>query len=157
MHRNFLIIGQAPAMDGNPEEPLEGRIGKKLAAMFGCTYEEYLAMSQRFNILPEWPGRKGKKGDKFPKVIARINAQRMEYSFAWCTVLFLGIQVGRMFRFPGKPLKWARIPRPSGNFYQAAVLPHPSGINRWWNYQENKTHAVKFMQETMSLLSRSGG
>lgn len=142
-------------MNGNAAEPLEGRIGKKLASMLGCTQDEYMAKTQRFNILPEWPGRKGKKGDKFPKAVARMNAQRMEYSFAGCTVLFLGIAVGQMFRFPGGPLKWQRIARPAWSAYHAAVLPHPSGINRWWNDPENKSSAANFMKKTGAMLSGS--
>lgn len=141
-------------MNGNPEAPLEGRIGKKLAAMLGCTYEDYLAMSQRFNILPEWPGRREKKGDKFPKAVARMNAQRMEWSFSDCVVLYIGIIVGQTFRFPGSPLEWKTIDAPDGKTYRAAVLPHPSGINKWWNDRENKARAEKFMKQTMAMLLR---
>lgn len=140
-------------MNGNPEEPLEGKLGRKLASLFGCTYDEYLAVTQRFNILPEWPGRKVGKGDKFPKTIARINAQRMGYSFSGCTVLFLGIQVGRMFNFTEDPLLWKRIKMHDGSEYYAAVLPHPSGINRWWNDSTHKLLAEKFMRKTMEMVS----
>lgn len=140
-------------MNGNAAEPLEGRTGEKLAEMLGCTYDEYLRLSQRFNILPEWPGRKSGKGDKFPKVVARINAQRISYSLAGCTVLFLGINVGRIFKFPGNPLEWKTVQGPAGTTYSAAVLPHPSGINRWWNSSQNRKSAERFMKQTMAMVA----
>lgn len=153
MKTPFIIIGQAPAEHGDPTAPLEGRVGRKLADLLGCTYEEYLKRSQRFNILPEWPGRdKGRKGDRFPMFVAKQNASRMSYSFGGCTVLYLGVKVGQVFGFHDEPLKWKSVAWPAGQTHKAAVLPHPSGINRWWNDHKNKHAAKQFMTKLGRLI-----
>lgn len=116
--------------------------------MLGWTYEDYLARTQRFNVIPEWPGRDaGRKGDRFPVLIAKENARRMSYSFGSCTILFLGVQVGWAFGMDGEPVTWNALKSPQGQPYRAAVLPHPSGINRWWNNDANKADAARFMRK----------
>lgn len=142
---NFILIGQAPIRREYGAE-LMGRIATQLSTLFGCSLEEYARRTQRFNVLPCWPGR-ADRGDRFPKHLARQNASRMMYSFSDCHVLFIGLAVANIFDFHERPLQWRRLSTISGT-YTAAVLPHPSGVNRWWNDAKNKQAAVRFMRKT---------
>jgi hypothetical protein len=151
--RAFIVVGQAPAKVGNPSAPLEGRIGQRLAELFGCSYDDYLRATQRFNILPEWPGANA-KGDRFPMFVARTNAGRMSTSFGGCYVLVVGVGVGKAFGLTKEPVRWHKRVCPSGAYWMA-VLPHLSGINRWWNDRLNRERAARFMQTTWALVSRA--
>lgn len=148
----FIIIGQASERIGTPAKPLEGLTGRKLADLFGCDYDEYLTHTQRFNILPEWPGSNA-HGDQFPFFVARTNAQRMAVSFGACRVLIIGVKVGEVFGFTGPVLKWHHFTCASGK-YAMAILPHISGGNRWWNDCNNEQKAQRFMKRTWRKLEK---
>ena len=62
----LLMIGQAPGRNGDPGDPLGGRLGKRLAKLAGVTFERYLDVTDRMNMFDEWPGKEG-KGDKHGK------------------------------------------------------------------------------------------
>jgi hypothetical protein len=149
MMRNLLLIGQAPSKSGNPDRPLEGRTAVTLAMLFGCGIDEYLCGTQRYNVLPGWVGKHG-KGDLFPMDLAKRNARRMRYSFGDCHVLFIGIATARMFDVRHKIMRWKRVKiadAQCGSFY-AAIIPHPSGINRWWNDKDNVAAAKQFLRRS---------
>lgn len=145
----LIIVGLAPSFTSNPADPLEGKIGKKIANLFGCTYRQYLQATQRYNILPEWAGAK-RCNDRFPVFVARTNAFRMASSFSKCRVLIIGIGIARLFGIYDKPLHWKTYTCISGR-YRAAILPHLSTANRWWNNQENRLSAKQFMQRAWRL------
>ena len=144
-HQPFLIVGQAPNQHGDPRRPLEGKLGEQLCHLFGCSWDEYCRHTQRFNVLPGWPGKQG-KGDKFPRHLAQQNASRMRWSFAGCSVLFVGVATAALFGVKGPTLRWKPCKEPL--IYLAAVLPHPSGINRWWNNPTHRRAATRFMRST---------
>ncbi len=146
----FLLIGQAPNEHGDPRRPLEGKLGEKLCRLFGCSWAEYCRSTQRFNVLPGWPGKQG-NGDRFPRALAIQNARRMVWSFADCAVLFVGVATASVFKIKQPALRWKRRQLQDGGFYQAAVLPHPSGVNRWWNEPSHRRAATRFMRHTWRI------
>jgi len=109
--------------------------------MSGLTKKAYLVRFERANLLDAWPG-KGGKGDAFPRAEARAAAAKMEPLLRGRTVVFVGASVARAFgvKIPFY-LQWA-----SWNEGWAAVLPHPSGINRWYNEPANALCAERFMR-----------
>ena len=134
-----LIIGQAPSKTGEGCEPINGRSGKKLAACMGVSVEEYLERFERVNVLDRFPGKQG-KGDKFPLPEAREAAQGIRLE-GRPFVLLLGRGVASAFGLGNLPwLEWAEVEQA-----RVAVVPHPSGINRWWNEQENRERAREFL------------
>ena len=137
----LLLIGQAPSRHGDPTHPLEGRIGLALCKLFGCSFHEYLQETERINVLMSWPGKNG-KGDAFPRAEASLSAKSLMRALAYRRIMFVGVATGRAFKFRGKPLQWVR--RAGG--IEAAVVPHPSGINRWWNSKTNKDRAARFLR-----------
>ena len=58
-----LLIGQAPGPNTDPGVPLSGASGRRLAALCGLGLDEFLALFDRANLLPEFPGKLG-KGEK---------------------------------------------------------------------------------------------
>lgn len=148
---NALIIGQAPAQHDDPSMPITGRTGRRLADLMGIPFEQYLCTFDRANLLDRWPGKHG-PGDAFPKVEALSGGVSLWNRYLYdmnCTydwVLLLGRSVERiMFRRPPGPwLKWELILPQAMNM---AVIPHPSGVNRWWNDASNVEAARQFLTE----------
>lgn len=56
-------------------------------------------------------------------------------------MVLLGSGVARDFGLPARtePLRWASLGR-----HEAAVCPHPSGVNTWWNDPYNVGGARSF-------------
>ncbi len=136
-----LIIGAAPSRRSNPEEPLSGRSGRRLAALCGLPIEAFLEAFERRNLIDEWPGPKqDADGDAF--VTAR-EARRFAESFRPVVrgrrVVILGLSVAAGFGLTHPAMTFA--PHWGGEF---AFCPHPSGVSRWWNDPANEERARNF-------------
>lgn len=137
-----LLIGEAPSKNESPERPIEGRIGRRLAACCGLPYDEFLNHFERVNLLHERQDT-AEHGFVFDSVAAMREAQNMKALFApGRIVLLLGLRVGAAFgcRF-GYFVKWWI------HDAEAYVIPHPSGINRWHNDLANAAKLKAFMRE----------
>lgn len=134
----MIIIGEAPSRRGDPERPLSAEpIRSRLIELFGA--EAYLA-AEKTNLLPANPGPKAVgKGDALPATDARTGALLL---FDACRrarlAVFLGKRVARAFRVAGAPYL-ARMRHIEG--FDFFVVPHPSGINHWWNQPGHRTLA----------------
>jgi uracil-DNA glycosylase len=141
----LIIIGEAPSRTGDPDRPLmSAPIRRRLIELLGIDDAAYFAID-RINLLRAWPGRRGKKGDLADPIAMR--------SAAWIVLaaeeligrraVFLGARVARAFGAHRRPiLRWFAIGGGS-----AAILPHPSGVNRWWNDPRNRRRAIRFMRK----------
>jgi len=146
----LILVGQAPNRVGNPLTPLEGRAGAELCSLFGCTMSDYLHKTVRLNVLHAWPGKAG-KGDRFPKAAAKVRARKVASTFNGRQVLFVGLATAEAFGVDHDALTWQsygwRMARGWSTF-KAAIVPHPSGINRWWNSARHRRAARRFMRKT---------
>jgi len=133
----LVIIGQGPSRPGKRSRPLEGAAGRKLASLFGVSEREYRDGTLRLNIFSRWFGKQG-KGDRFPLAAARRRASKLRRRLRGRRVVLLGRNVARAFGITVEYLRWIR-----GGF-EAGVLPHPSGVNRWWNERRNRIAAQRF-------------
>lgn len=141
-----IIVGQALARDS--ASPFEGRSGQRLARL--CYGSEDLERLRRdfelTNLLDAYPGRSGAKGDAFPRAAAQRAAEAVLARLTTDSRLILcGKGVARAFNsFLERPGDWpyfqwkllTNIPT-----VHAVVVPHPSGVNRWWNEHENEVRA----------------
>ena len=158
----LLLIGQAPGRGGDGQQALSGRAAALLANMAGIPREELLRRFDRHNLLDRWPGKSpAGKGDIFPASAARDAADRIKrtlrrrgVTFAGPTVLLVGKAVARAFGlrrpeyltwYPG--FEWC---------LKGAVIPHPSGINRWWNSSRNRRRASRFLKQILRKGQRHG-
>lgn len=123
------IVGQAPGRTRGEREALEGPCGDRFARLAGLGgVGELRARARLVNLLGEWPGRAG-KGD----------------AFLAGEVLLLGRGVARAFRVDSPFLEWRRV-----GGAVVAVVPHPSGVSRWWNCPENRARASAFLRGALS-------
>lgn len=162
------MIGEAPSRTSDPFRPLTGKSGRFLRALCGWSEYRFRTGLELRNLLSRYPGRH-RKGARFPIDDARAMARLLTWERAMDDrdVVFLGWRVARAFglerSFDGY-LTWTPFDRGvfidqhggygfSMSWYRCrvAVLPHPSGVNRWWNQPRNALAARAFL---LKLLPR---
>jgi len=152
-----MLIGQAPNKTGDPGVPLEGRAGKKIAELFRISFEEYLVRTHRTNIFPRFQGKVG-KGDRFPVDKAKKLVERLIVPKDVALVLLVGKNVASAFGIRDADYFDRRFLWSSGNdarVIEARIVPHPSGINRWWNDDKNRrTASRRFKSIASSVWNR---
>ncbi len=161
---NALIVGQAPAKNDDPLRPLCGKSGRRIAEMMGdfpnlipTHHDIMMATFDRANLLDYWPGSASGKGDKFPMDEARREAAALWdhcLGFTTCRydwLLLLGRNVQRAFRQSDPWMEW-RLMMPQA--LQIAALPHPSGVNHWWNDETNTALAAEFLSDWRKTVER---
>lgn len=139
-----LLIGQAPSARSNPRHPLlGGRSGERLRLCAGLTLKEYVAAFERRNLFDVFPGE-ALHGDAFPKheAYARAAAMTPWILARFGRVIFVGANVADAFGFVGDMFDWRSwIPPVIG-----ARIPHPSGVNLWWNEPHNAKRVGAFLR-----------
>lgn len=138
-----LLVGQAPSRDSDPNDPLMGRSGGRLMDLFDLPPSLYRDYFERVNLLEEFPGKAG-KGDLFDRVFAVQSAAKITIDLALFPrpfVLLLGNKVATAF---GRERPIFRRFAIHGT--RAYVVPHPSGINLWWNDPKNVRRAKRFFK-----------
>jgi len=150
----LTMIGQAPSRETDGQPPFTGKCGVFLAMLMCITQDEMLAQHEMLNVLQKWPG-KGIGGDKFPMVDAKIAAKKMLPSLRNKPVILLGANVARAFgakNFAYGQYYEIRDPEHPSDIVVPfmAVIPHPSGVNRYWNRPENRDAVRKFFVELLA-------
>lgn len=137
----ILIIGEAPGPAG-AGPPLDGAIGARIAEYAGVTVDEYRAMTYRANLLAAWPG------DAWPAAVAQASAEAMLHLMMEQRTILLGQRVAVAFGLRLAPLMtWRPLVDDHPAYGEVAILPHPSGLNRWWNDPENRAAARRFLRD----------
>lgn len=150
-----VFIGQAASRRGDPTKPLTGRPGRKLAGLASMTPMEFYLSTVRVNLLPRYMGSRG-RGDAFPMREARRNATRMAPLLDGRTVVFVGRKVADAFGCRKGWFDWDEGYFVTGDgtvHIHYAVVPHPSGLNRFWNDPYNAREASRFLSELMKKKS----
>ena len=142
-----LLIGQAPNSTDSGD-PLSGRAGQFLATIAGLNWSDFLAMTERRNLLGRFPGKAG-KGDRFPAREARDAASKIVLDARH--VLAVGKAVAGSLGVKN-PVFLSRVDLRGG---VVGVIPHASGIVRWWNDPENRKAAVAFVRQFLLDALRS--
>lgn len=165
LHSFPLLLGESPAAgtQHDPESwlaPGSSSSADRLLKFTGYTEDEYLDTFARDNLLHYLPRRSG-KGRNFPLSRAKRQVKRVfqEWWMPCQRIVMLGRRVASAFEWyrwdrvigpiphsEVKYLKWYRIEN-RGMLIWAAVVPHPSGVNRWWNDANNRRRARKFFRE----------
>lgn len=91
-----------------------------------------------------WPGESHGKGAAFPIVAARVRAEAVARRFVFDrAVVLLGKRAARAFGIrepeyfrPVSRMEWRAT---------VFVVPHPSGVNRWYNERRNVRRMRRFM------------
>lgn len=131
-----IFVGQGPGRDGDPLRPLEGHIAKRLGHLLGMPPDWFVHTCARINLNSEWIGKAG-KGDIFDPSEGR-SAAGVLLRGSWTRYVLLGKKVAECFNVNAEFLCVTEHHRQKQFF----VLPHPSGINRWWNEPQNVRRAI---------------
>lgn len=129
----------------------------------------FMMQTIHVNLLPEWPGTDG-KGSKFPMPEGRKRATLFARNMATPSivtsegkqfrafdgrrfsrpdlVLMAGWRVAMSFGVKHKDREYfvTTLEDPLCAGLSTVVVPHPSGINRWWNDEGNRTIARMFLE-----------
>lgn len=97
------------------------------------------------NLLPSYPGRASGKGDRFPLAEARAAAAKLEEHAPHDRVVLLGRAVCKAFGLRLAPLE-DRVERGRRWLH----VPHPSGVNLWWNEEANAEAAGRALRGIMT-------
>ena len=147
---SVLLVGEAPNAKGEGKRPNTTFTGGRIAKMGGHDIP-------RTNLLREWPGVQG-RGSAFPMSLARPAAQRLSRRKPKrVAFVFVGRRGAQAFRWYGDYFAWGDLDGRS-----VVTMPHPSGINHWWNSPENHAEAQRFIVDLVDRLgpvevSRRGG
>jgi hypothetical protein len=154
-----VILGEAPGPRASVpcRYPLSGDVGKRICALLSISAfthplqnfappdqpAEWFLLSQYYelrNLLPEWPGREG-KGSGFPLVQAADAWSAIMPELKERKVVLLGARLRRLalMRDFFKWRTYQDIP--------VAAIPHPSGLSRPYNAQENRLAAKRILLE----------
>lgn len=165
-----LLVGEAPArsMAGKCVPAFSSASGRRLGKLLGVDVTQEFATR---NLLDYWPGSGG-KGSEFhlpeAKLAARLLVKRLSLAKpnAELRIMLAGQRVAKAFRVRPEIeyLEWSSlylgslISLPAAAFqFQFAVIPHPSGVNRWWNSEENTERARIFLSHELRGKSGKAG
>lgn len=156
-HR-IAIVGEAPGPNTDPGMAFypypERSAAGRLKALLGWDRREYLTTFARSNLLDEYPG------SSFPIGRARAQAEPTAQRLAPRPLLLMGRGVAMAFSFPHDRLLVWEDYLLGVTLVRAAVVPHTSGRNLWYNDPANREAARAFIQkscEDLGCLQDVGG
>ncbi len=137
-----LLIGEAPSKNEDTPQPLEGRVGSRLANLAGLRLDHYMELFERRNLLQVRQDTAA-KGFEFDEKAAAIEAVTMRnlYFKDGRVIVLLGKRVAKAFG-----VKEVYFIQQQYHGPDIRVMPHPSSVNRFWNDLANVKQAEEFMQ-----------
>ena len=137
----IVLVGYSPQHGADPSEPLgvtRPGSGRHLARLCGLTLEEYVERFERVNLFYRTPPRPG------PARVARWRAAALLERYRGRRLVLLGNLVAAVFLQPTRRelFRWVSL----GRRTSAALVPHPSGLNRWYNDAGNRRRAERFLR-----------
>ena len=136
------LVGQAPSRTSDPARPFDGPTGRRLADLLGLPARALGHVFELANVLGAWPGAARDKGDRFPAREARAAAEELLARVPpGARVVAVGSGVAAAIGLDTSPLAWTAC-----RGREAALLPHPSGMNLWWNERANREAAGAFLR-----------
>lgn len=146
-----MIVGEAPGRRAG------GLTRTRLTELAGEPWEDW---ADFVNLLPEQPAA-ARKGSSWDVRAARRAALELDVS-GYDAVILLGRRVAQamiaagagfpFFRWTEErlgPTGLAALPSESATPHRLAVIPHTSGIVRFWNDPASVARATEFLRETI--------
>jgi uracil-DNA glycosylase len=147
--KKILLVGEAPGKKVErypklwlrPDASGRRHAANRLLEYTGWTMKDYLEVFERTNFYETAQGASAFKSGKTPSPRQFDRAEvllNMMDTKCCGRMILLGTRVARAFGMKPSWLRWA------GGI---AVVPHPSGRNRWWNHKKNRRAAKRFFKE----------
>lgn len=150
----LVIMGQAPGKNHGFGAAFEGPTGRRLARFCGFdTVEQLRERALLVNLWGRYPGRaKWVQGDAFPPTDRAKRAaarRRAALAASGCEVLVCcGRIVATSFGVGDAPfLEWREVSLAPGKVARTVVVPHPSGVSRWWQDPASRGRASALLTE----------
>lgn len=145
-----MFVGQAPSKKTVGQAALSGRSGAVLADMLDLDQVTFLNRFVRVNLNREFCEKREKsRGDSFDQNEGESRAQLL-LGLGLRRFVLLGSKVSTCFGIVYEPLKLIST-YDSPHNREFLILPHPSGLNHWYNDKKNKVAAkialTKFVYE----------
>jgi hypothetical protein len=122
---------------------ITGSVGEKIAALLGMHRLEFYRDAIRLNLNARWNGKAG-RGDRFDtEEGTRVARGILRESPV--RVVCLGAAVSACFG-----LDWTPLGCPCVGATRFCMLPHPSGLNPWWNDPLNRAGAARTLRDFCS-------
>lgn len=141
----LALVGEAPGPNTRSDLPLypvpERSAAGRLCAMLALGRTGYLRTFARANLLDLYPG------PTFPLGRAREAAEGVAQRLAPRPLILLGRGVAQAFAFPHSELMRWEDSLLGSTLIRAAVLPHPSGRNLWYNSPANREQVGVWLRE----------
>ena len=144
-----LLVGEAPKACGCA--PLRGRVGNALIVASGLSRAEFDRVFVRTNVFTV-PQQSHGKGASFPMTAARVEAVRLQRRCRARVVVLLGKRVASAFGIDPTYFEKSKI-----HSCDVFVVPHPSGINRWFNEANNRVRFSRFMRSIVAMIKNDDG
>lgn len=141
---NPLLIGPAPGRRFQGQPFVGAGSGNRIDQLVG----PFRIVLERENLVPIYVGGTG-TGDAFPLAYARRVASMMDLS-GRPFIILAGVNVARAFGVEPTFLTWQTL-----RGVPAAVIPHPSGRNRWWNDQAKTERVREFLRTAFATWKSS--
>lgn len=138
-----LIVGQAPSRDTDGQAPFTGRSGARLADLLGIPHPALPRYVDLVNLIDRWPGKRG-KGDRFPIGEARAAAAMLLSVTPHDRIVVCG---GRVAEALGLPVDIRPLETHTRGPRLFLMLPHPSGVNLWWNDPDHVAAATERLRK----------
>lgn len=138
-----IIMGQAPARIMRSHKAFDGLSGQRLIKFMGLPTIMHLHhLFDCRNLMDKYPGR-ANVGDMFPQHEASLAARLQARDLLGRVVVILGRGVAESFDLGWTPwLTWVCV-----RGAKVSVVPHPSGVNRWWNDETNLRNGRSFLTQ----------
>lgn len=150
-----VVVGEAPGPKSDAWLPLwplpASGTGGRLMKLAGIDNpREYLDAFYRLNVLQKHPGsyhNGGRRKDKWPVRESRAAAAVLARVLTGDKVVLLGSRVRSAFGFSAHTLPF--LDWRYREDVQYACLPHPSGLNHWYNQGDNRSRAEAFLRDLL--------
>jgi hypothetical protein len=140
-----LLVGQAPARSGDGR-PFTGASGRRLCSLLDVEdYDDLVHLLDLTNLITRVMPKQGRKGDSFDKALGRRSATRIQTKAiegGRTDIIAAGLAVSMCFGVRNP----AFLTTYQSGVLRIHVLPHPSGINLFWNDQTNVRAASRFLK-----------
>lgn len=132
--RKIVLIGRAPTRGASSTEPLDGVVGRRLAALAGLDHKDFMTRFDRVNLVEE----------RAPPAAMLEAADALRPKLKGRKVVLLGATVAAAFRLRENEYTWFKPVEIPPNI-ELAVMPHVDGKSTWWNEPANEHEARDFM------------